>query len=135
MASYFEEKGLPDPTFKKKSQTTSTNNPDVSHFFRGTNETGQNEDYHENYSNVERYFSLANFFGAIRDRRAGNGADTNQEFLDNLISQLLEEANANAKGPPPASKKFIQSLPLVPRSEIKAGNVLITGRCFVEKLL
>ncbi|CAG8471222.1 4115_t:CDS:2 [Acaulospora morrowiae] len=116
-----DEKGIPDPTFKKKPQSSSANNPDVSHFFRDSDEASRNTEEH--YDNYEQYFSLANLFGSLRDRQTSSGAGTNQEFLDNLISQLLEEANANAKGPPPASKKFIQNLPIVPKSEIKSGNV------------
>lgn len=42
------------------------------------------------------------------------GGDVEQEqFLDNLVSQLLEESQSNAKGPPPASKRFIDNLPTV----------------------
>ena len=42
------------------------------------------------------------------------GGDIDQEqFLDDLVSQLLEESQGNAKGPPPASKRFINTLPIV----------------------
>lgn len=42
------------------------------------------------------------------------GGDVDQEqFLDNLVSQLLEESQSNAKGPPPASKRFIDTLPTI----------------------
>ncbi|CAH1766013.1 14263_t:CDS:2, partial [Entrophospora sp. SA101] len=54
----------------------------------------------------------------LRDQGAGD--NTHQEFLDNLISQLTEEANASAKGPPPASKSFINKLPIVPKSDINS---------------
>ncbi|CAG8438617.1 17812_t:CDS:2 [Acaulospora morrowiae] len=117
-----DEKGIPDPTFKKKPQSSSANNPDVSHFFSDSDEATRNTE--ETYLNTEQYFFLANFWGSLRDRQTSSGAGTNQVLLDNLISQLLEEANANAKGPPPASKKFLQNLPTVPKSEIKSGNVL-----------
>jgi hypothetical protein len=47
------------------------------------------------------------------------GGDTDQEqFLDNLVSQLLEESQSNAKGPPPASKRFIDTLPNVKHSSL-----------------
>jgi hypothetical protein len=36
-----------------------------------------------------------------------------EEFLDNLVSQLLEESQNDIKGPPPASKRFINALPNV----------------------
>jgi hypothetical protein len=43
-----------------------------------------------------------------------SGGDADQEqFLDNLVSELLEESQSNAKGPPPASKRFIDTLPSV----------------------
>lgn len=43
-----------------------------------------------------------------------SGGDADQEqFLDNLVSELLEESQSNAKGPPPASKRFIDTLPTV----------------------
>lgn len=42
------------------------------------------------------------------------GGDAEQEeFLDNLVSQLLEESQSNTKGPPPASKRFMDQLPVV----------------------
>lgn len=42
------------------------------------------------------------------------GGDMDQEqFLDDLVSQLLEESQGNAKGPPPASKRFINTLPMI----------------------
>ncbi|CAG8620269.1 11002_t:CDS:2, partial [Gigaspora margarita] len=101
MASYFDEKGLPDPTFKKKSTSTNNNlNPDVSNFF-GTSSGTSNSSSSNNlgdestYETLEEYFNLANLFGTLRDRTNNRANDGNQEFLDNLISQLLEEANAS----------------------------------------
>jgi hypothetical protein len=41
-----------------------------------------------------------------------------QRFLDNLISQLLDEAQSNAKGPPPASERFIKTLPKIATSSL-----------------
>ncbi|CAG8690641.1 1320_t:CDS:2, partial [Dentiscutata erythropus] len=128
MASYFDEKGLPDPTFKKKSTSSNNNNlnPDVSNFFgtsSGTNSGSSNNLGDENaYETLEEYFNLANLFGTLRDRTNSRANEGNQEFLDNLISQLLEEANASSKGPPPASKLFIQNLPIVNKSEIKSDD-------------
>lgn len=39
------------------------------------------------------------------------GNHDQEQFLDNLVSQLLEESQSQAKGPPPASERFIRSLP------------------------
>ena len=41
-----------------------------------------------------------------------------EQFLDDLVSQLLEESQSNAKGPPPASDRFIRLLP-----KIKSGQI------------
>ncbi|CAG8681959.1 12344_t:CDS:2 [Cetraspora pellucida] len=122
-----DEKGLPDPTFQKKSTSSNNNNlnPDVTNFF-GTSSSGSSNNLGDEsaYDTLEEYINLANLFGTLRDRSNSRTNDSNQEFLDNLISQLLEEANASSRGPPPASKKFIQSLPIVKKSEIKSECIL-----------
>ncbi|CAI2170959.1 6956_t:CDS:2 [Funneliformis geosporum] len=98
MASYFDEKGIPDPSSTKKK---SNHNPDVSHFFNdgssSSSTTGTNE------AITEQFLHLA------KDQTPDN--NNHQQFLDNLVTQLLEEANSSAKGPPPASKNFIKNLP------------------------
>ena len=50
--------------------------------------------------------AVASLFGAIREQHA----DGNNDQIDALISQLLEEAQSQAKGTPPASKAFISNL-------------------------
>lgn len=57
-------------------------------------------------------FFLGSMFTGIRQNVEQEDANQ-QQFLDNLISQLLDEAQTNAKGPPPASERFIESLPRV----------------------
>jgi hypothetical protein len=47
-----------------------------------------------------------------------------QQFLDDLISQLLDEAQTNAKGPPPASDRFIKSLPRVKLDSLSRYDML-----------
>jgi hypothetical protein len=49
--------------------------------------------------------------------QAGGDADQEQ-FLDNLVSQLLEESQSNAKGPPPASQRFMNTLPNVKKQAL-----------------
>ncbi|CAG8656327.1 2298_t:CDS:2, partial [Racocetra fulgida] len=97
MSSYF---GLPDPTFQKKSTSPNNNNlnPDVSNFF-GTSSSGSSNNLGDEsaYDTLEEYINLANLFGTLRDRSNSRANDSNQEFLDNLISQLLEEANASCR--------------------------------------
>ncbi|CAB4386312.1 unnamed protein product [Rhizophagus irregularis] len=119
MASYFDEKGLPDPSATKKK--SSNHNPDVSHFIGASSSSsgiGTNE------AITEQFFHLANSFSILRDQIPNNNSN-HQQFLDNLVTQLLEEANASAKGPPPASKNFIKNLPKVSKSEIKSDDTCI----------
>lgn len=58
--------------------------------------------------------------------QAGGDADQEQ-FLDNLVSQLLEESQSNAKGPPPASKRFIDALPSVKQSTLDRYKIHAPG--------
>ncbi|CAG8476154.1 9290_t:CDS:2 [Funneliformis mosseae] len=113
MASYFDEKGISDPSLTKKK---SNHNPDVSHFFNdgssSSSATGTNE------AITEQFLHLA------KDQTPDNN-NNHQQFLDNLVTQLLEEANSSAKGPPPASKSFIKNLPRVTKSEIKPDDTCI----------
>jgi hypothetical protein len=56
---------------------------------------------------------LHSFFNQFREQMQAGGDENQEQFLDNLVSQLLEESQSNAKGPPPASTRFIESLPKV----------------------
>lgn len=58
-------------------------------------------------------------FNQFRRQMVTAGDRDQEEFLDNLVSQLLEEAQSNAKGPSPASKRFIQLLPTVRRDGLE----------------
>ncbi|RHZ64070.1 hypothetical protein Glove_326g32 [Diversispora epigaea] len=117
MTSYFEEKGLTEPTSKKNS----SNNPDISHFFGDTevgnsnnvrNRNNMNDDEIIMNDDLEDYLNL---LPPLRRDQNGRGygffigADNDMPF-NNLIDNLL--------GPPPASKKFIQNLSPIPKSEI-----------------
>ncbi|KAJ2745251.1 hypothetical protein GGI20_002319 [Coemansia sp. BCRC 34301] len=46
-----------------------------------------------------------------RDGTAVGGGSEHQRFLEGLVMQLFDEANASATGPPPASREFIRALP------------------------
>nr|CAG8585219.1 15232_t:CDS:2 [Entrophospora candida] len=82
------------------------------------------------FNEEQKAFSLSDLeqleqFFIQNEIKNGAGDNTHQEFLDNLISQLTEEANASAKGPPPASKSFINKLPIVPKSDINSDETCI----------
>ncbi|CAG8509743.1 324_t:CDS:2 [Diversispora eburnea] len=112
-----EEKGLTEPTTKKNS----SNNPDISHFFGDTEVGNSNNARNRNNLNDDDFVmndDLEDYLNLLpplsRDQTGGRfgfflGADNDMPF-NNLIDGLL--------GPPPASKKFIQNLSSIPKSEI-----------------
>lgn len=71
---------------------------------------------------VAEYGDPFSMFTGIRQNVEQDDADQ-QRFLDDLISQLLDEAQTNAKGPPPASDRFIKSLPRVALSSLARYGV------------
>lgn len=50
-------------------------------------------------------------FNHFRQQMQAQGNVDQEQFLDNLVTQLLEESQQQIKGPPPASNRFIQMLP------------------------
>ncbi|RUS18010.1 hypothetical protein BC937DRAFT_89232 [Endogone sp. FLAS-F59071] len=136
MASYFENIAYHSPTLpfsqflspsddlnikvKKKpasGSTATTYNIDVSQFMAPSDSLAQGAAQGSFDSiGADQFLRVANLFGGFREQASGDYVQ--QEFLDNLISQLLEESNASAKGPPPASKRFILTLPSVPKSAV-----------------
>ncbi|KAJ2451690.1 hypothetical protein GGF42_004200 [Coemansia sp. RSA 2424] len=72
----------------------------------------------------QNFLSVARLFGEFmdNDRRDGaedGGGSDHQRFLEGLVMQLYDEANANATGPPPASREFLRTLPVVSTAECK----------------
>ncbi|KAJ2556479.1 hypothetical protein EV175_001976 [Coemansia sp. RSA 1933] len=64
----------------------------------------------------ERFLSVARQYSDFVGGRESENTD-HQQFLESLIMQLYEEANAASTGPPPASREFIRTLPTVVRKE------------------
>ncbi|CAO3696577.1 unnamed protein product [Rhizopus stolonifer] len=64
-------------------------------------------------TNVEQLLQTANFLNQFREQMQAEGNVDQEQFLDNLVSQLLEESQNDIKGPPPASKRFMNSLPII----------------------
>ncbi|KAJ2750838.1 hypothetical protein GGI19_004864 [Coemansia pectinata] len=59
----------------------------------------------------QNFLSVARLFGEFMDNGPSNeeeGGSEHQRFLEGLVMQLYDEANANATGPPPASREFLQ---------------------------
>ncbi|KAJ3299583.1 hypothetical protein HK104_008296 [Borealophlyctis nickersoniae] len=78
---------LPEPGSSSKKPTT---NPDIAHFMT----PNASEDDGIDARDIENVLAVASLFGGIRDRPYMEENETQQRLLDNLISQLLEEANA-----------------------------------------
>ncbi|KAG0357771.1 hypothetical protein BC939DRAFT_447773 [Gamsiella multidivaricata] len=137
MASYFDDHSLEDPY---KAQRANNNNqgrslnPDLSHFMPREDDV---DDYNGRHSasrsttgasgpGATDFHRLAEMLGAFRVREEPLGDEVHQEFLDNLITQLMDEAGASGKhGPPPASKSFIRDLPFVPQTDVKRDEACI----------
>ncbi|KAG0264359.1 hypothetical protein BG011_006965 [Mortierella polycephala] len=125
MASYFDDHSLEDPL---KARGSSRNqgrslNPDLSHFMPREDD---DDDYRSDLRSTSTasgpgagdFRRLAEMLGGFRAREEPLGDEAHQEFLDNLITQLMDEAGASGKhGPPSASKSFIRDLPFVPHGD------------------
>ncbi|TPX56104.1 hypothetical protein PhCBS80983_g04790 [Powellomyces hirtus] len=109
--SYFQDHGLPDPD-RTRRRPNRTLNPNIDHFMGGDSDSSTRTAADE-MADMEGMLAVASLFGSIRDRPALVDNEVQQGLLDNLISQLLEEANASGKGTPPASKDFIKNMPTV----------------------
>ncbi|KAL1915090.1 uncharacterized protein VTP21DRAFT_7571 [Calcarisporiella thermophila] len=112
MASYFDDFNIKQQT-KKKNSPASTLNPDLSEFmsFGSSNAFASGSLDEEG----RRFLSVANMFSSFRQQLQD---ENQQQFLDDLITQLLEESTATSKGPPPTSKSFIRQLPTVPMDKV-----------------
>ncbi|KAJ1667204.1 hypothetical protein IW140_003828 [Coemansia sp. RSA 1813] len=75
----------------------------------------------------ERFLSVARLYSDF----VGSESNTtgHQQFLESLIMQLYEEANAASTGPPPASREFVRTLPVVIRDQCKGGDPINCTIC------
>ncbi|KAJ2878182.1 hypothetical protein IWW38_006386, partial [Coemansia aciculifera] len=72
----------------------------------------------------QNFLGVARMFGEYIDNGRRQGAvdgegSEHQRFLEGLVMQLYDEASANATGPPPASREFLRTLPVVPTASCK----------------
>ncbi|TPX69846.1 hypothetical protein SpCBS45565_g02236 [Spizellomyces sp. 'palustris'] len=123
--SYFQDHNLSEPG-KSRRPGGSALNPNIDDFITDEPRTST---FADEMREAENMLAVASLFGSIRDRPYLADNEAQQTLLDNLISQLLEEANASAKGKPPASKKFIHNLPTV---EIRNEKIDATCSVCVE---
>ncbi|KAF9914031.1 hypothetical protein BX616_009102 [Lobosporangium transversale] len=128
MSSYYDDHSLEDP-FKARQSNNRSLNPDLSHFMPNEDDeisSSSNRLPPGTTPRASDFRRLAEMFGAFREREEPLGDEAHQEFLDNLITQLMDEAGASGKhGPPPASKSFIRDLPFVAQKELKSDEACI----------
>ncbi|KAI8339313.1 hypothetical protein BD560DRAFT_412660 [Blakeslea trispora] len=121
MSSYFDELGISNNSNKKK-----TYDVDLDAFMNPESGQLNNFEIRENaQSHVEQLLQTASFFNQFRQQMQVGGDMDQEQFLDDLVSQLLEESQGNAKGPPPASKRFINNLPMIDPKVIDSGETCI----------
>ncbi|KAH8556301.1 hypothetical protein BGW37DRAFT_471880 [Umbelopsis sp. PMI_123] len=119
MSSYFDDLNITTSAPSRRQNR----DVDISSFMdmhaprQSFNDFG-NQDY------LEHVMRVANMFTGIRQNVEQDDANQ-QQFLDDLISQLLDEAQTNAKGPPPASDRFIKSLPRVKLDSLSSDEACI----------
>ncbi|KAI8368280.1 uncharacterized protein BYT42DRAFT_125030 [Radiomyces spectabilis] len=118
MASYFDELNIQSNVDKRRKKTFDV---DLDHFMNPTSSTGSSS-FHSLNDPVAQ---TAQLFSRFRQQMQLEGDQQQEQFLDNLVSQLLEESQSNAKGPPPASQRFIQMLPNVPKQQLNSDETCI----------
>ncbi|CAO3650035.1 unnamed protein product [Cunninghamella echinulata] len=74
---------------------------------------------------VNQLLQTANLFRQYQQQMHAHGDTDQEQFLDNLVSQLLEESQNDIKGPPPASKRFIHSLPIISKNSLSSEETCI----------
>ncbi|KAI7864612.1 hypothetical protein BDF14DRAFT_1833434 [Spinellus fusiger] len=115
MASYFDDLNITQQQQKKKHYTV-----DIDDFMApSSNRTASSA------SSQPPQLQTATLFAQFRQQMAAQGNDQQEQFLDNLVSQLLEESQSEAKGPPPASQRFIASLPSVNKKTLDVEETCI----------
>ncbi|KAI8899302.1 hypothetical protein BC833DRAFT_586339 [Globomyces pollinis-pini] len=83
-------------------------------------------------SNDNTVLSAISMFDSMRNRLAeSDNLDTN--VLDGILTQLFQEAQASAKGTPPASKQFVANLPTLKNLK-DVTCPICTDECTVEAL-
>ncbi|KAJ2819601.1 hypothetical protein IWW50_005402 [Coemansia erecta] len=113
MASYYSELGVKERDESQDEESAVRRGRwvsqavgsflDVSRSSQGTPVAAQ--------ASPESYLSVARMFGEFISN--GESGSEHQQFLENLIMRLNEEANAGSIGPPPASREFIRTLPVL----------------------
>ncbi|SAM09145.1 hypothetical protein [Absidia glauca] len=130
MASYFDELNIQTNNNSNRSNARTRSagayNVDLDDFMAPASSAHRTpRTHHSTTDSVNQLLQTANMFRQRQLQMQAEG-DTNQEqFLDDLVSQLLEESQSNAKGPPPASNRFIMSLPVINKQVLSSEETCI----------
>ncbi|KAF7724211.1 hypothetical protein EC973_001230 [Apophysomyces ossiformis] len=117
MASYFDELNIATTQPRQRSRY----DVDLDDFMTPHNLAGVSRPAPQ----LDQLLQTANLFNRFREQMQQGGDHDQEQFLDNLVSQLLEESQSNAKGPPPASQRFIRLLPDIRPSELDEDETCI----------
>ncbi|KAI7850349.1 hypothetical protein BDC45DRAFT_518615 [Circinella umbellata] len=121
MASYFDDLNIKTTNNSRRQQHYNVDLDD----FMGHSPSSSQRTHIDPTHNLQQLMQTAQFFSQFRDQMQATGNRDQEEFLDDLVSQLLEESQSNAKGPPPASDRFIRLLPKVKSSQIDSDETCI----------
>ncbi|KAI9499700.1 hypothetical protein BDB00DRAFT_795168 [Zychaea mexicana] len=122
MASYFDDLNIKTTTNDRRQQHY---NVDLDDFMGASPSTTTRRTHVDAAQNLQQLMQTAQFFGQFRDQMQATGNRDQEQFLDDLVSQLLEESQSNAKGPPPASQRFIRLLPKIKASQLDSDETCI----------
>ncbi|CDS09196.1 hypothetical protein LRAMOSA10556 [Lichtheimia ramosa] len=125
MASYFEDLNI---AVNDNRSHRETRNVDLDDFMTPTSLHGSSNSSRRHVDpthNLQQLLQTANFLSQFREQMQAVGNHDQEQFLDNLVSQLLEESQSNAKGPPPASERFLGSLPRIKADQLDSEETCI----------
>ncbi|CDH59532.1 hypothetical protein RO3G_03024 [Lichtheimia corymbifera JMRC:FSU:9682] len=127
MASYFEDLNI---AVNNNRSHRETRNVDLDDFMtpaplRGNGDNSNSRRHVDPAQNLQQLLQTANFLSQFREQMQAVGNHDQEQFLDNLVSQLLEESQSQAKGPPPASERFIRSLPGIKADQLDSEETCI----------
>ncbi|KAI8342461.1 hypothetical protein BC941DRAFT_412829 [Chlamydoabsidia padenii] len=125
MASYFDELNIQtNNNNNRRGRSAGAYNVDLDDFMSpsASRTTGT---HYSTTDSVNQLLQTANLFRQHQLQMQAEGNTDQEQFLDNLVSQLLEESQSNAKGPPPASNRFIMSLPVINKQVLSSEETCI----------
>ncbi|KAI8075207.1 hypothetical protein BC940DRAFT_287729 [Gongronella butleri] len=125
MASYFDELNIQQ---NRQQGRAASYNVDLDDFMAPPGRSAAAGSTRQTNQPQDPYLQMMHTINTLRHHQVqmqSIGDADQEQFLDNLVSQLLEESQMNAKGPPPASKRFIKSLPDMKKATLASDETCI----------